>query len=161
RLVRVDLAAFQASGELAAPNDANSQLGAAFRQLAGRLGRDAPAAVVVVSDRRGRDPDKLDEMAKGWPKQRLPVPVGPVGRPAEGGDVAIVAAVAPAKARKQAQVTVNVILRSFGFAGRRAELQLQALADNGTVRRTLTTLPVTLQDGVQPVSMVFRAEPDT
>jgi uncharacterized membrane protein len=160
RFAAVDLSAFTSGGELAAPTDADTQLGAAFRQLLGRLGRDAPSAVVVISDGRVRDPDKLDEMAAPWRQRRIPVHVVPVGRAAEGGDVAIVAALAPAKARKQAQITVNVFLRSFGFAGKRVELQLHALADNGTVRRTLTTLPVTLQDGVQPLSVAFRMEPD-
>ena len=94
-------------------------------------------------------PSKL----KVWKRLKVPVHVVPVGRGAEGGDVAIVAAVAPAKARKQSQVTVDVFLRSFGFAGRRAELQLQALDDGGNFRRTLTTLPVTLQDGVQPLRL--------
>ncbi len=155
RLVSAD-----AGGELAPPNDADSQLGAALRQLAGRLGRDAPAAVVVVSDGRVRDPDKLDDVAATWKRSRVPVHVVPVGRAAGGGDVAVVAAVAPAKARKQSQITVNVFLRSFGFAGRRADLQLQALDDAGKVRRTLTALPVTLRDGVQPVTVAFRAEPD-
>ena len=159
RLVSVDPEAFR-DGELAPPTDADSQLGAAFRQLGGRLGREAPAAVVVVSDGRVRDPATLDEMADIWRRKHVPVHVVPVGRAAQGGDVAIVAAVAPAKARKQAQVTVDVFLRSFGFAGRRVELQLQALADNGTVRRTLTALPVTLRDGVQPLTVAFRMEPD-
>ena len=126
---------------------------------AGSAARRRPA-VVVVSDGRVRDPEKLDEMASLWRRLRVPVHVVPVGRAAEGGDVAIVAAVAPAKARKQAQVTVDVFLRSFGFAGRRAELQLQALDENGNVRRNLTTLPVTLQDGVQPLTVAFRTEPD-
>ncbi len=160
RLVSVDLAAFRSGGELPGPDDADTQLASAFRQLTGRLGRDAPASVIVVSDGRVRQPDKLDEMANPWRRLHVPVHVVSVGRPAEGGDVAIVAAVAPAKARKQAQVTVDVFLRSFGFAGRRAELQLQALAENGTVRRVLTTLPITLQDGVQPVTLAFRTEPD-
>jgi uncharacterized membrane protein len=159
RLVAVDHDALMA-GDLAPPNDADTQLAAAFRQLAGRLGRDAPAAVVVASDGRVRDPDKLEEMASVWRRLRVPVHVVPVGRAAEGGDVAIVAAVAPAKARKQSQVTVDVFLRSFGFAGRRAELQLQALDEAGNFRRTLTTLPVTLQDGVQPLRVSFRTEPD-
>jgi uncharacterized membrane protein len=160
RLVSVGLGAFRAGGELANPDDADTQLATAFRQLAGRLGREAPACVVVVSDGRVRDPEKLDEMASTWRRLHVPIHVVPVGRPAEGGDVAIIAAIAPAKARKQSQVTVDVFLRSFGFAGRRVELQLQALADNGSFRRTLTTLPVTLQDGVQPVTVAFRTEPD-
>ncbi len=160
RLVAVDAGALTPGGELAPPNDADSQLGAALRQLAGRLGREAPAAVVVVSDGRVRDPEKLDEMAAVWKRLRVPVHVVPVGHAAGGGDVAIVAAVAPAKTRKQSQVTVNVFLRSFGFAGKRADLQLQALDDTGKVRRTLTTLPVTLRDGVQPVTLAFRAEAD-
>jgi uncharacterized membrane protein len=163
RLVSVDLAAFRAGNELAGPDDADTQLDAAFRQLSGRLGRDAPACVVVVSDGRVRNsekPERLEEMASIWRRLHVPVHVVPVGKPSEGGDVAIIAAVAPAKARKQAQVTVDVFLRSFGFAGKRVELQLQSLADNGSVRRTLTTLPITLQDGVQPVTVAFRTEPD-
>src|SRR5262249_1740718 len=151
---------FRAGGDLAPRDDADTQLAAAFRQLAGRLGRDAPEGVVVVSDGRVRDPDKVDEMASLWRRLHVPVHVVPVGRAAEGGDAAIIAAVAPAKARKQAQVEVEGVLGSFGFAGQRAELQLQALDEAGKVRRNLTTLPVTLQDGVQPVTVAFRTEPD-
>jgi uncharacterized membrane protein len=160
RLVAVDPEAFRAGGELARPDDADTQLATALGQLAGRLGREGPAGLVVVSDGRVRDPEKVDEMASLWRRLRVPVHVVPLGHAAEGGDAAIVAAVAPAKARKQAQVEVDVFLRSFGFAGRRTELRLQALDETGKVRRTLTTLPVTLQDGMQPVTVAFRTEPD-
>jgi uncharacterized membrane protein len=160
RLVPVDVGAFLAGKELARPDDADTQLAAALGQLAGRLGREPPAAVVVVSDGRVRDPEKVDEMASLWRRLHVPVHVVPVGRAAEGGDAAIIAAVAPARARKQAQVEVDVFLRSFGFAGRRVDLQLQALDESGKVRRTLTTVPVTLQDGVQPLAVAFRTEPD-
>jgi uncharacterized membrane protein len=160
RVVPVDLEAFLAGKELSPPDDGDTQLASAFRQLAGRLGREAPAGVVVVSDGRVRDPEKVDEMASPWRRMHVPVHVVPLGRADERGDAAIVAAVAPAKARKQAHVEVDVVLRSFGFAGQRAELQLQALDDAGKVRRTLTTLPVTLKDGVQPVTVAFRTEPD-
>ncbi|HEY3789595.1 MAG TPA: glutamine amidotransferase [Urbifossiella sp.] len=160
RLVPVDLAAFRSGSAFGGPDDADTQLASAFRQLYGRFGRDAPANVVVISDGRVRDPEKLEELAGAWRKLHVPVHVVPVGRAVSGGDVAIVAAVAPARARKQAQVTVDVFLRSFGFTGRRVELQLQAMGENGTVRRTLKSLPVTLQDGVQPITMAFRSEPD-
>jgi uncharacterized membrane protein len=160
RLVPVDVDKFLAGGELARPDDADTQLAAALRQLSGGLGRDAPAAVVVVSDGRVRDPDKLDEMAGVWRRLHVPVHVVPLGRAAEGGDAAIVVAVAPAKVRKQAQVEIDVFLRSFGFAGRHTELQLQDLDEAGKVRRTLTTIPITLQDGLQPVSLAFRADAD-
>lgn len=159
RLLSVDLEALR-SGKLGDPIDADTQLAAALRQLSGRLGREAPAALVVVSDGRVRDPRKVDEMTAAWRKLHVPMHVVPVGRTAEGGDVAIIAAVAPARARKQAQVTVDVFLRSFGFSGRRVELQLQALAENGSVRRTIKSLPVTLQDGTQPVSIAFRTDPE-
>jgi len=159
RLVSVDLAAFR-SGPFTGPDDSDTHLASALRQLSGRLGRDAPATVVVISDGRVRDPNKLEEMAAAWRKLHVPVHVVPVGKPAEGGDVAIIAGVAPAKARKQAQITVDVFLRSFGFTGRRVELQLQAMGDNGVVRKTIKSLPVTLQDGVQPVAIAFRTEPE-
>jgi uncharacterized membrane protein len=160
RLVPVDVDAFVATGQLSHPDDADTRLAAALGQLAGRLGREPPAGVVVVSDGRVRDPDKVDEMASLWRRLHVPVHVVPLGRAAEGGDVAIIAAVAPAKARKQAHVEIDVFLRSFGFAGQRVDLQLQALDEAGKVRRTLTTLPVTLQDGVQPVTVAFHTEPD-
>src|SRR5262249_47644432 len=160
RLVPIDLDAFLASGALSGPDDADTQLAAAFRQLAGRLGRQAPAGIVVISDGQVRDPEKVDEMAGHWRRLRVPVHVVPLGGAAEGGDAAIVAAVAPAKARKQARVEGDVFLRSFGFAGQHAELQLQALDETGKVRRSLTTVPVTLQDGVQSLTVAFRAESD-
>ena len=160
RLVPVDVDAFVAGTDLAPPDDADTQLAAAFRQLAGRLGREAPAAVIVVSDGRARDPDTVDEMAAFWHRLQVPVHVVPLGHDASGGDVAIIAAIAPAKVRKQSQVDVNVFLRSFGFAGQRTEVQLQALDESGMFRRTIRTLPVTLQDGVQTLSLTFRSEPD-
>jgi uncharacterized membrane protein len=159
RVVPVDVPALLAGGELAPPDDGDTQLGAAFRQLAGRLGREAPAGVVVVSDGRVREPEKVDEMAGVWRRLRVPVHVVPLGRAGGGGDAAIVAAVAPAKVRKQAYVEVDAVLRSFGFAGRRVDLQLQALDESGKVLRSLTTLPVTLKDGMQPVTVAFHAEP--
>jgi uncharacterized membrane protein len=159
-LVAVNPGALHGGGSLARPDDADTQLATAFRQLTGRLGRDAPAAVVVVSDGRVRHPEKLEEMAADWHRRRVPVHVVPVGQAAQGGDVAIVAAVAPTKARKQSQVPINVFLRSFGFAGQRTELQLQALDDAGSFRRTLNSLPVTLQDGVQTLTVAFRTELD-
>jgi hypothetical protein len=158
RLVSVDAAAVR-SPDFPLPDDGDTQLAPALRQLAGRLGRDAPAGLVIVSDGRVRDPDKLDEMAGVWRRLRVPVHVVPVGREGGGGDAAIVAAVAPAKARKQSQVTVHAFLRSFGFAGRRSELRLQSLDDAGNVRRTLASIPITLHDGVQPVSLAFQTEP--
>jgi uncharacterized membrane protein len=158
RLVSTDAAALR-SPDFARPDDADTQLAPALRQLAGRLGRDAPAGVVIVSDGRVRDPDKLDEIAGVWRRLQIPVHVVPVGSEGAGGDVAIVAAIAPARARKQSQVAVHVFLRSFGFAGRRSELQLQSLDEAGNVRRTLSSLPLTLQDGVQPLSLAFRTEP--
>src|SRR5262249_27158220 len=85
RLVGVDVEAFLAGSELSGPDDADTQLAAAFGQLAGRLGREGPAAVVVVSDGRVRDPEKVDEMASLWRRLRGPVHVVPLGRAAEGG----------------------------------------------------------------------------
>jgi uncharacterized membrane protein len=158
RLMSVDAAAVR-SADFPRPDDGDTQLAPALRQLARRLGREAPAGLVIVSDGRVRDPDKLDEMAAVWRRLRVPVHVVPVGRAGGGGDVAIVAAIAPAKARKQSEVTVHVFLRSFGFAGQRSELRLQSLDDAGNVRRSLATLPLTLQDGVQPVSLSFHIEP--
>ena len=98
RLTPVELAAFGPGGELAPPNDADTHLSSAFRQLQGRFGREAPAAVVVMSDGRVRDAEKFSEMASVWQRLHTPVHVVPVGKAAEGGDVAIVAAVAPARA---------------------------------------------------------------
>ena len=160
RLVPVDVDAFLAGGSLARPEDADTQLAPAFRQLASRLGRESPTAVIVVSDGRVRDPETVDEMAALWNRLHVPVHVVPLGRPNREGDVAIIAAIAPAKVRNQSQVDVNMFLRSFGFAGERVELQLQSLDENGAVRRTVRTIPVSLQDGVQTLTLTFGTEPD-
>jgi uncharacterized membrane protein len=161
RLVTIDTDSFVTGTDLPRPDDADTQLDAALRQLAGRLGREAPAGVVVVSDGRVRNPEALEDMAAPWRKLHVPVHVVPVGRDtARGGDVAIVAAVAPARVRKSSRQDMDVFLRSFGFAGQVSELQLQALDEAGKFRRTLRTIPVTLQDGVQTFTLNFRSEPD-
>lgn len=159
RLVSVDLNAFVAGGVLARPEDADTQLNAGLQQLSRRLGRSPPAGVVVISDGQVRHPEKLDEMASFWRRLQVPVHVVPLGGAAEGGDAAIIAAVAPAKTRNHATIEVDVFLRSFGFAGQHTELQVQALDETETVRRTLTTLPVILQDGVQSLTVAFRSDP--
>jgi hypothetical protein len=83
RLVSVDADAFQAGKELARPDDTDTQLAAAFRQLAGRLGREPPAAVVVVSDGRVRDPDliRLDVHAESRVEREPRKVVAPLNEP--------------------------------------------------------------------------------
>ena len=160
RLLSVDLESFLKGEVLSPPDDADTQLNAGLQQLSRRLGRTTPAGVVVISDGQVRHPEKVDEMANFWRRLQIPVHVVPLGGAVEGGDAAIIAAVAPAKARKHAAIEVDVVLRSFGFAGQHTELQVQALDETDKVRRTLTALPVILQDGMQSLTVAFHADPE-
>jgi uncharacterized membrane protein len=55
-------------------------------------------------------------------------------------------------------VDVQVFLRSFGYEGKRARLVLSALGDDGRVQREITSLPITLHKGVQPVPLTFQSD---
>ncbi|MFM9965798.1 MAG: glutamine amidotransferase [Planctomycetaceae bacterium] len=124
----------KAKQKLLAPTDSDTQLLTALRQVPSRFGRRPPAGIVLFSDGRARDESGVEQLAKQFAKLNVPVHVVPVGDTAKGGDVAIVACVVPPRARRFAEVEVQVFLRSYGYDGRRCEVSLVAPDEDGVAR---------------------------
>jgi len=143
------------------PTDGDTRLLSALRQVSSRFGRVPPQALVLFSDGRAHDDAGLEQLAAEFAKLKVPIHVAPVGDTSKGGDVAVSAVVAPPKARKYTEVEVQVFLRSFGYDGKRTEVQLLEIVDNDRVGRTLASLPITLQSGFQSVSLSFRTDLST
>ncbi|TXT39021.1 MAG: putative membrane protein [Planctomycetota bacterium] len=146
-----------------APTDSDTQLLTALRQVSSRFGRRPPAGLVIFSDGRARDESGVEQLAAQFAKLNVPVHVVPVGDTAKGGDVAIVACVVPPRARRFAEVEVQVFLRSYGYDGRRCEVTLIASSGvEGEADRNLAPpVPVTLHDGFQSVGLSFRTDTKT
>jgi len=146
-----------------APTDSDTQLTTALRQVSSRFGRRPPAGIVLFSDGRVRDEVGAKALANQFSQIKVPIHVVPVGDTARGGDVAIVACVAPPRARRFAEVEVQVFLRSYGYDGRRCEVRLAApgAAVGDPPRLLAPAMPITLHDGFQSVSMNFRTDSKT
>ena len=140
------------------PTDGDTRLLTALRQISSRFGRVPPQAVVLFSDGRAHDEAGLEQLAAEFARLKVPIHVAPVGDTSRGGDVAVSAVVAPPKARKYTEVEVQVFLRSFGYDGKRTEVQLLEIVDGDRVGRQLASLPITLQSGFQSVSLSFRTD---
>jgi uncharacterized membrane protein len=143
------------------PHDGDTRLQAALKQISSRFGRVPPVGIVVFSDGRVHDEKGLDQVAADFAKLNVPIHVAPVGDIAKGGDVAIAAVVAPPRVRKYTEVEVQVFLRSFGFDGKRAEVELLDIGQGDAPRRLTAPLPITLQSGFQSVSLSFRTDLST
>ena len=146
-----------------APTDSDTQLLTALRQVSSRFGWRPPAGIVLFSDGRARDENGVEALAALFAKLNVPVHVVPVGDTAKGGDVSIVACVVPPRARRFAEVEVQVFLRSYGYDGRRCEVSLIAPSSvEGEADRNLAPpVPVTLHDGFQSVGLSFRTDAKT
>ncbi|HEV3338758.1 MAG TPA: hypothetical protein VG125_00330 [Pirellulales bacterium] len=144
-----------------APTDADTRLLAALRQISSRFGRVPPLGLVVFSDGRAHDDVGIEQLAAEFARLKTPIHVVPVGDVSKGGDVAVAAVVAPQRARKFTEVEVQVFLRSFGFDGKRTEVQLLEVGDRQRADRQLASLPITLQSGFQSVSLSFRTDLST
>ncbi|MCI0361341.1 MAG: glutamine amidotransferase [Planctomycetaceae bacterium] len=140
------------------PDQGDTRLHAALRQISSRFGRVPPQGIVVFSDGRVHDETGIEQLAAEFAKLKVPIHVVPVGDTAKGGDVAIAAVVAPPSARKLTEVEVQVFVRSFGFDGKRAEVQLLEMVDGRETRQLAPSLPITLQSGYQSVSLSFRTD---
>ncbi len=153
----------KAKQKLLAPTDSDTQLLTALRQVPSRFGRRPPAGIVLFSDGRARDESGVEQLARQFAKLNVPVHVVPVGDTAKGGDVAIVACVVSPRARRFAEVEVQVFLRSYGYDGRRCEVTLVAPSGvEGEADRNLApSVPVTLHDGFQSVGLSFRTDTKT
>src|SRR5262249_36307503 len=142
----------------ASPNDSDTLLAGALRQLSSRFGRAPPASIVLFSDGQARDAGDVEKIAGYFSRLQVPINVVPLGDPGKGGDVAIVGVVAPDRVRRFSQVDVQVFLRSFGYEGRRAEVVLSAVGDDGRILRRITAMPITLRKGIQSAPLTFQSD---
>jgi len=158
-----EAASQQRPGQLGlAPTDGDTRLLAALRQISSRFGRVPPVGIVVFSDGRAHDEAGLEGLAAEFARLKTPIHVVPVGDVTKGGDVAVAAVVAPPRARKFTEVEVQVFLRSFGFDGKRCEVQLLEVGAGDRADRQLAPpLAITLQSGFQSVSLSFRTDLST
>src|SRR5262249_29362850 len=140
-----------------APTDSDTLLVSSLEGLTDRFGQAPPQAVVVFSDGRARDPDRADAIARAYRRMKVPIHVLPAGEPGVGGDVAIVAVVAPNQVRKSWKVSAQVFVRTFGYKGRRAELKIAAGAPGGPAEGVLARTPIVLEDGLRGYSLSFES----
>jgi hypothetical protein len=140
------------------PTEPDTQLLVALRQTTSRFRRQPPAGVVVFSDGRARDADRAAEVAAHFRTLSVPIHVVPVGNPERGGDVSVVSLIAPATVRKHSQVNVQAFVRSYGYEGRRAEVELVLLDAAGSSFKKLDSVPLVLTDGFQSVNMSFESD---
>jgi uncharacterized membrane protein len=148
------------AGDLAqlAPTDDASQLAAALEQLPSRFSRQPPRAAIVFSDGAVPDAERLAEVAAAYRKLEIPIHVVPLGDPRLRGDLAIQDLVVPRRAEAGARVPVRAVIRCQGYAGQRVVVEVRP-ADRPQ-SEPLVALPVTLDDGEQPVELVVEANPD-
>ncbi|NQT11208.1 MAG: hypothetical protein HQ582_00565, partial [Planctomycetes bacterium] len=158
RLSAMESSAWLEANAVLAPNEPDTQLLSALRELTGRFGRTPPASVVLFSDGRARDPEGVEEIARRYAGMQVPLHVVPVGDGGRAGDVAIINMIVPDRVRKYSEVNAQIFLRSYGYDGRRVQLQLSALGDDGNVRRQLNRLPITLRNGIQSFRLSFRSQ---
>jgi uncharacterized membrane protein len=133
--------------------DNETHLASAVEQLPARFTGGLPIGVVVFSDGRTTGQESLGALARGYAGLGVPVHVVPVGDPRTAGDVAVANVIAPRDPPAGARVPVSVVVRSHGYSGRRAEIQIR-YQDEAT-REPLAALPVLLSDGEQTHSLVI------
>lgn len=139
------------------PTDSDSRLAEALRQLSARFGRRPPAGIVLLSDGRVRDVPAVEQLASHFAAQDVPIHTYPLGDTDRGGDIAIVSAVVPESVRKFSDVEVQVFFRSFGYTGRRTEIQIVSPGEGQRSEEVLAELPVTLSGGAQSQTLSFRS----
>ena len=157
-----DESSLDSDSELASPADEpDTQMFVALRQISSRFGRKPPSAVVVFSDGRARDASRVDQVATAFSKLGVPIHTVPLGNMESGGDVAFVSLVVPSSARKHSEVEAQAFLRSYGFDGKRVDVKLNSIDENGRPIQRLATVPVTLESGFQSVPISFRTGSDS
>lgn len=143
------------------PTDGDTRMLTALRQISSRFGRVPPQGLVLFSDGRAHDEVGLEQLAAEFARLKVPIHAAPVGDITRGGDIALAAVVAPPRVRKFTEVEVQVFVRSFGYDGKRSEVQLLEIVEGNRVGRKLASLPITLQSGFQSVSLSFRTDLST
>jgi uncharacterized membrane protein len=134
------------------PTDDATQLREALERLPSHFADGPPAGVVIFSDGRTTETAGFEELAAGYRRLGVPLHVFPVGNPV-AGDVAVQDVIAPRDAPPGTRLPVRVVVRSRGYAGRRAEVRIASLSEPG--RTPLATLPITLADGQQTCELLI------
>jgi uncharacterized membrane protein len=134
------------------PTDDATRLRAALDSLPAQFTDQMPAGVVIFSDGRTTETTGFEEVAAGYRRLGVPVHVFPVGNPV-AGDVAVEDVIAPRDAPAGTRLPVRVVVRSRGYAGRRALVHIRSLADRS--RKPLATLPITLTEGSQSYELLI------
>ncbi len=150
------LTGLQESNYLLRPVQDETRLGSALEQLPSRFDESLPFGVFVFSDGRSTDQESLGPMARAYRELGVPIHVVPVGDPRVSGDVAVRDIDAPRDARPGTRVPVRVTLRTRGFAGARAVVQIRKADESHA--DPLAALPVTLVDGEQALELVIDAD---
>jgi uncharacterized membrane protein len=140
-----------------APTDSETLLTSSLATLADRFGQSPPQAVVLFSDGRVRDSERVPAIARGYRRMNVPIHVVPVGDENVGGDVAIVSMVVPNLVRKSSRIPVQLFLRSYGYKGKQAEVKLLEIGPDGRPGAILAKVPVVLQDGLNSYSLAFES----
>lgn len=139
------------------PTEGDTRIVTALRQAPNRFGRKPPQAMVLMSDGRARDEVGLEALLAQYKQWNIPIHVAPMGEEGKGGDVAIVAAVMPTKARKSSEVEAHVFLRSYGYEGKRATVTVSSRDERDGELRELTSTAVTLTSGFQAATLRFQS----
>ena len=135
--------------------DNETHLASAVEQLPARFTDGLPIGVVVFSDGRTTGQEALDATARGYASLGVPVHVVPVGDPRTAGDVAVANVIAPRDPPAGARVPVSVVVRSQGYSGSRAEIQIRY--QDEAAREPLASLPILLSDGEQTHQLAIEA----
>ncbi len=135
--------------------DNETQLASAVEQLPARFADGLPIGVVVFSDGRTTGGEALGAAARGYRALGVPVHVVPVGDPRTAGDVALANVIAPRDPPAGARVPVSVVVRSQGYTGRRAEVQIRY--QDQAAGEALAVLPIVLSDGEQTHHLAIEA----
>jgi hypothetical protein len=136
--------------------DSETHLASAVEQLPSRFGDGLPIGVVVFSDGRTTEPEALDETARGFLRLGVPIHVVPVGDPRTAGDVALEDLIAPRDPPSGARVPISVVVRSQGYADRRAEIHIRSR--DKTAREPIAVLPIILSDGKQAHQLAIETD---
>jgi uncharacterized membrane protein len=147
------LKALKDKNHVLSPVEDETQLVRALEELPSRFDGSFPFGVFVFSDGRSTDPESLEPVARAYRALGVPVHVAPVGNPRISGDVAVRDLDAPRDARPGTRVPVRVTVRSRGYAGERAIVQIRKANEPGG--EPLAALPVTLADGEQAHELVI------
>jgi len=138
--------------------DSETHMASALEQLPARFAVGLPVGVVVFSDGRTTEPEaeSLDATARGYARLGVPVHVVPVGDPQTAGDVAVADVIAPRDPPAGTRMPVSVVVRSQGYSGRRAEIQIRF--QDEAAREPLAVLPVLLSDGRQTHQLAIETD---